>query len=153
MYVLFSGGCPHILVVLRSFKQVFYDRSTIEGSEEFMKKTILALFVSACCAAVGVNAQSKPAAQKIDAEYTAKIKESLQDPRITTELVDHLPASDTVPSPMKFLGRYVGQPGELTYAKDIHRYYEQLAKVSPRPLLDDRQDRGRPRHCRAGDRR
>ena len=98
-----------------------------------MKKTILALLVSACCAAVGVNAQSKPpAAQKIDAEYTAKIKESLQDPRITTELVDHLPASDTVPTPLKFLGRYVGQPGELTYAKDIHRYYEQLAKVSPR---------------------
>jgi len=79
-----------------------------------------------------LNAQSKPAAQKIDAEYTAKIKESLQDPRITTELVDHLPASDTVPTPLKFLGRYVGQPGELTYARDIHRYYEQLAKVSPR---------------------
>jgi hypothetical protein len=37
-----------------------------------------------------------------------------------------------VPSPLKFLGRYVGQAGELTYAKDIHRYYEQLAKVSPR---------------------
>src|SRR5262245_1959711 len=70
--------------------------------------------------------------QKIDAEYTAKIKESLQDARITTELVDHLPPSDTVPSPLKFLGRYVGQPGELTYAKDSHRYYEQLAKVSPR---------------------
>ena len=64
--------------------------------------------------------------------YTAKIKESLQDPRITTELVDHLPASDTVPSPLKFLGRFVGQPGELTYAKDIHRYYEALAKASPR---------------------
>ncbi len=73
-----------------------------------------------------------PAAQKIDTEYTAKIREALQDARITTELVDHLPASDTVPSPLKFLGRYVGQPGELTYAKDIHRYYEQLAKVSPR---------------------
>ena len=73
-----------------------------------------------------------PAPQKIDAEYTAKIREALQDARITTELVDHLPASDTVPSPLKFLGRYVGQPGELTYAKDIHRYYEQLAKVSPR---------------------
>ena len=24
------------------------------------------------------------------------------------------------------------KPGELTYAKDIYRYYEQLAKVSPR---------------------
>ena len=82
---------------------------------------------------VALSAQSKaPAPQKIDADYTAKIKESLQDPRISTELVDHLPASDTVPSPLKFLGRYVGQPGELTYAKDIHRYYEQLARVSPR---------------------
>lgn len=76
--------------------------------------------------------QAKPAPQKIDAEYTAKIREALQDPRITTELVDHLPASDTVPSPLKFLGRFVGQPGELTYAKDIYRYYEQLAKVSTR---------------------
>ena len=80
-----------------------------------------------------LNAQSKAAAaQKIDAEYTAKIKESLQDPRITTELVDHLPASDTVPTPLKFLGRVVGQPGELTYAKDIHRYYERSRRSSPR---------------------
>ena len=48
---------------------------------------------------------AKTTAQKIDAEYTAKIKDALQDPRISTELVDHLPASDTVPSPLKFLGR------------------------------------------------
>ncbi len=40
--------------------------------------------------------------QKIDAEYTAKIKEHTQDPRILTELVDHLPASATVPTPLKF---------------------------------------------------
>jgi hypothetical protein len=73
-----------------------------------------------------------PAAQKIDEEYTKLIKEYLQDPRITTELVDHMPASDTVPSPLKFLGRIPGKPGELTYAKDIYRYYEALAKASPR---------------------
>jgi len=99
-----------------------------------MKKFIAPLALTFSLGALTVlHAQSKPAtAQKIDADYTAKIKESLQDPRITTELVDHLPASDTVPSPLKFLGRYVGQPGELTYAKDIQRYYEQLAKVSPR---------------------
>ena len=75
-------------------------------------------------------AQAQP--QKIDEEYTKLIKEYLQDPRITTELVDHMPASDTVPSPLKFLGRIPGKPGELTYAKDIHRYYEALAKASPR---------------------
>ena len=73
-----------------------------------------------------------PAPQKIDEEYTKLIKEYLQDPRITTELVDHMPASDTVPSPLKFLGRIPGKPGELTYAKDIYRYYEALAKASPR---------------------
>src|SRR5450759_961999 len=73
-----------------------------------------------------------PAPQKIDEEYTRLIKEYLQDPRITTELVDHMPASETVPSPLKFLGRIPGTPGELTYAKDIYRYYEALAKASPR---------------------
>lgn len=72
------------------------------------------------------------AQQAVDAEYTAKIREFLQDPRITTELVDHLPASATVPTPLTFHGRIVGTPGELTYAKDIHRYFEALAKASPR---------------------
>jgi hypothetical protein len=90
-------------------------------------------------AAVGVFAaaplaQSRGAAskQKLDAEYTAQIKEHLQDARITTELVDHLPASDTIPSPLKFFGRIVGTPGELTYARDIHRYYDALDKASER---------------------
>ena len=78
------------------------------------------------------SAPAATAPQKIDEEYTKLIKEYLQDPRITTELVDHMPASDTVPSPLKFLGRIPGKPGELTYAKDIYRYYEALAKASPR---------------------
>jgi hypothetical protein len=72
------------------------------------------------------------APQKMDVEYTRLIKQYLQDPRITTELVDHMPASDTVPSPLKFFGRIPGTPGELTYAKDINRYYEALASASPR---------------------
>ena len=89
--------------------------------------------------AFGQAKKAKPAAapaaaapQKVDEEYTKLIHEYLQDPRITTELVDHMPASDTVPSPLKFLGRIPGKPGELTYAKDIYRYYEALAKASPR---------------------
>jgi hypothetical protein len=76
-----------------------------------------------------LDAQSGPGN---DEKYTQLIKEYLQDPRITTELVDHLPASDTVPSPLEFLGRAVGAPGELTYAKDIHRSYQALANASPR---------------------
>ena len=72
------------------------------------------------------------AQQKMDEEYTRLIKQYLQDPRITTELVDHMPASEKVPSPLKFFGRIPGTPGELTYAKDIERYYQALAAASPR---------------------
>jgi len=75
-------------------------------------------------------AQLAGAQQAVDQEYTKKIKEFLQDARISTELVDHLPASSKVPTPLKFLGRIVGTPGELTYAKDIHRYLEAVAKAS-----------------------
>jgi len=79
--------------------------------------------------------QSRQAAQKIDEEYTAKIKEYTADPRIMTELVDHLPASDVVPSPLKFFGRIIGTPDELTYYKDMQRYAEALAKASPRATV------------------
>ena len=76
------------------------------------------------------------AQQKMDEEYTRLIKQYLQDSRITTELVDHMPAPEPafskVPSPLKFFGRIPGTPGELTYAKDIERYYQALAAASPR---------------------
>src|SRR5271157_6564648 len=100
---------------------------------------VLALALAACPAfsqskkgKAAAPAAAAPAPQKMDEEYTKLIKEYLQDPRITTEFVDHMPASDTVPSPLKFFGRIPGKPGELTYAKDINRYYEALAKASPR---------------------
>jgi hypothetical protein len=76
------------------------------------------------------HAQAAPV-QRNDAAYTAKIKEYLTDPRITTELVDHLPASATVPTPLKFLGKIVGTPGEVTYARDIHRYMKAVADAAP----------------------
>jgi hypothetical protein len=74
----------------------------------------------------------KPVAQKNDEEYTKLIKQHLQDARITTELVDHLPASDTVPSPLKHFGHIIGQPGEIEYTKDMYAYFQALAKASPR---------------------
>ena len=80
--------------------------------------------------ALALVARLAGAQQAIDQEYTKKITEYLQDARISTELVDHLPASSKVPSPLKFLGRIVGTPGELTYAKDIHRYLEAVTKAS-----------------------
>jgi hypothetical protein len=73
--------------------------------------------------------------QKLDEEYTARIKKATPDARILTDLVDHMPASATVPSPLKFLGYVPGEPGQLTYHKDIVRYYEALEKASPRVKL------------------
>jgi hypothetical protein len=70
--------------------------------------------------------------QRQDEAYTAKIKEHTTDPRVTTELVDHLPASDTVPTPLKFFGRIPGTPDELTYSKDIYRYFDALDAASDR---------------------
>jgi hypothetical protein len=108
---------------------------TASGSRAIVARAIAAI-ISISVATTPALAQTKTAkpapTQKIDEEYTRLIKQDLQDPRITTELVDHLPASDSVPTPLKFLGRAVGTPGELTYAKDIARYYEALAKASPR---------------------
>jgi hypothetical protein len=81
-----------------------------------------------------VDAQSKAGVrlQRIDEAYTAKIKEYTTDPRISTELVDHVLASDTVPSPLKVLGRIPGTPDELTYSKDIYHYFDTLAQASSR---------------------
>ena len=87
----------------------------------------------ALCLLPALAAAQKPAAkQPDDPAYTAKIKQYLTDPRFSTELVDHLPASKTVPTPLAFLGTMPGQPGELYYSADIHRYYAELAKDSPR---------------------
>src|SRR6201997_2186936 len=88
-------------------------------------------FLLAAPLAMAQTASTK-GTQKNDEEYGKLIKQYLQDPRITTELVDHLPASNTVPTPLRFFGRIPGTPGELTYAKDISRYYQELAKTSPR---------------------
>jgi hypothetical protein len=71
-------------------------------------------------------------AQGVDEEYTKKIREYTVDPAFLTELVDHLPASDKVPTPLKVLGYIAGAPDRLTYAKDVHRYFRELAKATPR---------------------
>lgn len=68
----------------------------------------------------------------LDPAYTAKIKEYTTAPYFLTELVDHLPASATVPSPDKVLGYVIGTPGKLTYTKDIYRYFRALERASPR---------------------
>jgi len=89
--------------------------------------------VAAPVSAQGPRTTATP--QKLDEDYTARIKKATPDPRIITELVDHMPASATVPSPLKFFGYVPGEPGHLTYHEEIVKYYEALEKASPRVKL------------------
>jgi len=83
--------------------------------------------------ASSAKTDSKPkAATSNNAEYAAKVKEFTTESYFITELVDHLPASNRVPSPDKVLGYAVGTPGHLTYTKDLYRYYRELEKTTPR---------------------
>ncbi len=85
-------------------------------------------------------AMAAPAAaqQPIDSAYTARIRElTPTDPRwkFTTELVDYLPASAAVPTPLKVLGYVPGTIGRLSHVADVHRYFKALAAASPRTRL------------------
>lgn len=70
--------------------------------------------------------------QQIDKEYTDSILKNTTDKQFLTEIVDHLPASDKVPTPAKVIGYPVGTPNKLTYTKDQYRYYRELEKSTPR---------------------
>ncbi|MDQ6611087.1 MAG: hypothetical protein M3Y64_01530, partial [Gemmatimonadota bacterium] len=70
--------------------------------------------------------------QPIDSEYTKKIKEYTTEPFFLTSLVDYMPASKTVPTPMKTLGDIAGAKDHLPYSKEVYEYMRLLAKSSPR---------------------
>ena len=70
--------------------------------------------------------------QAIDEEYTKKIREYTTESFFLSPMVDYLPASKTVPTPMAVLGNVAGAPGKLPYTKEVHDYMRMLAKASPR---------------------
>src|SRR6266849_10152979 len=95
-----------------------------------MKPAIHCLLpLTVCILLTGLPAEGQ---QRQDANYTAKIKEYTTEPFFLTELVDHLPASDKVPTTEKILGYAVGTPDKLTYTKDIYRYFRELEKATAR---------------------
>ena len=90
-------------------------------------------------AVLAIQASALGAQQKIDEEYTKLIKQYLRDPRITTELVDHLPASSTVPTPLKHFGHIMGTWGVIDKAEDMHKYLAAIARPRADEVHDDRQ--------------
>ncbi|MBZ5621052.1 MAG: hypothetical protein LAQ69_20340 [Acidobacteriia bacterium] len=102
-----------------------------------MRRIAFCLFLALALTAADKKPVKNPAPatqapQKNDEAYSAKIKQYTTEPFFLTELVDHLPASDTVPSPEKILGYAIGTPNKLTYTKDIDRYMRELEKASKR---------------------
>src|SRR5665213_2522344 len=102
------------------------DRMPLPSIQKF--RTICTLAAAAALALPSIAR----AQQAIDSAYTALIRKNLEDPRITTELAQYLPASSTVPTPLKVLGHIIGAPGELDRSADIYKYFDALAKASPR---------------------
>ena len=86
----------------------------------------------AVCFSTRTTAQTP---QRIDSAYTAQIKALTPvDPRwkFNTDLVDYLPYSATVPTPLKVLGYVPGTLGRLSRTADLNKYFRALAAASPR---------------------
>ncbi len=67
--------------------------------------------------------------------YAEWIHEYTTDARFSSEIVDHLPTSETVQSPLDYFGEIVGAPGRLHYVDEIYGYMAALATASPRVML------------------
>ncbi|MCL6623009.1 MAG: hypothetical protein K6T17_00140 [Fimbriimonadales bacterium] len=94
-----------------------------------MKRITSSLALLALSLALGAQ-------QRVDEEYTKKIREYTTEPFFLTELVDYLPAGNGVPTPRDVLGYVIGTPRILTYTADINRYMRALDAASPRVLVE-----------------
>jgi len=70
-----------------------------------------------------------------DEAYGRRIREYTSEPFFLTELVDHLPASRTVPTPMDHFGDIIGAPNVLHHTADFNAYYRKLDEASPRVIV------------------
>lgn len=80
---------------------------------------------------IAVVAPAAPGQQN-DSAYGALIREYTTDPRFLSDLVDHLPRSANVPSPLEHFGTIVGAPDILHGTAEIYGYMRALADASPR---------------------
>ena len=72
------------------------------------------------------------AQQAIDQAYTEQIRQFTTEPFFLTPLVDYLPESSTVPTPLDFLGHISGAADVLSYPEEIYRYMRAVDEASPR---------------------
>ena len=72
----------------------------------------------------------------LDTGYARLVREATTDPRFLPQAVATLPASESVPSPLKFFGSIAGAPGVMHHTKDIYAYFRALARATPRVRVD-----------------
>ncbi len=70
--------------------------------------------------------------QPIDDAYTKKIREYTTEPFFLSPLVDYLPASATVPTPVAAFGDIAGAPTTLPDSRAVYAYMRLLAQATPR---------------------
>jgi hypothetical protein len=106
-----------------------------ESSSRYLRTAAHLACATAVCLAAQLTAQSP---QRIDSVYSAQIRALTPvDPRwkFSTDLVDHIPYSATVPTPLKVLGYVPGTLGRLSRTADLNKYFRALAAASPRVKL------------------
>src|SRR5689334_23312686 len=97
----------------------------------------------AASSAASNSASATTSAQPVDAEYTAKIREYTTEPYLMTPLVDHLPASETVPTPDKILGYVIGTPDKLTHTRSEERRVGKECRARGAPEHEKKESGGR----------
>ena len=95
-------------------------------------RQLLALALAAVSASsLGAQRGNQP----IDSAYTARILEltpTHPQYKFITEMVDYMPASSKVPTPLKVLGYVPGTIGRLAYSGEAAKYYRAVAAATPR---------------------
>jgi hypothetical protein len=87
--------------------------------------------VLALCGMVAV-ADAQIAPDTAEPGSVAAIAAATTRPDFVSPWVSYLPASDSVPSPLKFFGRIPGAPGEFVNTAQAQAYCRALAAASPR---------------------
>ncbi|HYW52118.1 MAG TPA: M14 family zinc carboxypeptidase, partial [Gemmatimonadaceae bacterium] len=91
---------------------------------------------AACLALIHtVPLAAQRGAQPIDSAYTARILEltpTHPQHKFITDLVDYMPSSATVPTPLKALGYVPGTIGRLAYSAEAAKYYRAVDAASDR---------------------
>jgi len=96
-----------------------------------LRLLIIVLFAALTAGLVAYHVQR----QVMDEDFARAVKEWTTRPEFVSPLVDHLPKSQSVPTPKHVLGEHIGAPNVLHYSERIYGYFQMLETHSPRVKL------------------